>query len=96
MTIKIDKKRYAVSVNNKPVKLTPKEFEILCLLDRYKGAVVTRKTMLAEVWGYSLDVIDTIQEKTIKHHLCHLRAKLRTAGDRIVTVPHRGYILEHR
>lgn len=47
----MDSERHRVSVDGKPVKLTPREFELLELLMRHAGKVLTHKSLLREVWG---------------------------------------------
>jgi two-component system, OmpR family, KDP operon response regulator KdpE len=40
-----------VKVREKEVKLTPKEYDLLCVLVRHAGKVLTHKFLLAELWG---------------------------------------------
>ncbi|THF49353.1 response regulator [Allorhizobium terrae] len=47
----IDTVRRLVTRDTKPIKLTPKEYDLLVLLARYSGRVVTHKTLLTSVWG---------------------------------------------
>ncbi|MEQ1717634.1 MAG: response regulator transcription factor [Hyphomicrobium sp.] len=47
----IDVAAHAVSRSGKPVKLTPKEFELLAILARNAGRVVTHRQILTAVWG---------------------------------------------
>ena len=49
--IEMDFAAHSVKVNNKPVKLTVTEYDILKVLIRNKGRVVTHKAILNEVWG---------------------------------------------
>ncbi len=49
--IEIDCKSYAVRVDGKEVDLTPKEFELLCLLASHPGRVFTREQMFDSLWG---------------------------------------------
>jgi two-component system KDP operon response regulator KdpE len=49
LTIDMDKRRVAKS--GAPVKLTPKEYDLLCILARHAGRVVTHGQILASVWG---------------------------------------------
>ena len=50
-TLEIDVPRRRVARDKEEVKLTPKEFELLALLARHAGKVVTHKQMLNAVWG---------------------------------------------
>jgi two-component system KDP operon response regulator KdpE len=47
----IDVPAHNVSLDGKAVKLTPKEFELLVLLARFPGRVLTHRQILAKVWG---------------------------------------------
>ncbi|QRM57722.1 response regulator [Sinorhizobium sp. BG8] len=49
--LSIDTLRRIVSRDGKQLKLTPKEYDLLVMLTRYAGRVVTHKTLLASVWG---------------------------------------------
>ncbi len=41
----------AVTRDGEPLRLTPKEYDLLVMLARHAGRVVTHKTLLASVWG---------------------------------------------
>jgi DNA-binding response OmpR family regulator len=74
------------------VQLRPKEFELLVALMQRSGALVTRRELLVEVWGYSQDVTS----RTVDTHVAVLRRKLGHAPDEpghIVTVAKVGYRL---
>jgi two-component system KDP operon response regulator KdpE len=47
----IDTVRRTVERDGRPLKLTPKEYDLLLLLARHAGRVVTHKTLLTSVWG---------------------------------------------
>lgn len=49
--LSIDIATREVSIGGEPVKLTPKEFELLALLVRNAGRVVTHRQLLTSVWG---------------------------------------------
>ncbi|MCC2653877.1 MAG: two component transcriptional regulator, winged helix family [Microvirga sp.] len=49
--LEIDVPRRRVTRDKEEVKLTPKEFDVLALLARHAGKVVTHKQMLHAVWG---------------------------------------------
>jgi two-component system KDP operon response regulator KdpE len=49
LSIDMDKRR--VAKNGLPVKLTPKEYDLLCILARHAGRVVTHSQILTSVWG---------------------------------------------
>lgn len=52
----VDLIRRVVTVGGKEVKLTPREYDLLRLLVRHAGKVLTHKFILAEVWGAETDV----------------------------------------
>jgi DNA-binding response OmpR family regulator len=52
----IDLSKKIVSRNNVQVKLTPREFEIVLLLARAKGNPVSKKDLIKNVWGTTMDV----------------------------------------
>jgi len=73
-----------------PVALRPKEYDLLLALMRRQGELVTRRELLAEVWGYS----DDVNSRTVDTHVAVLRRKLghgpADAGY-ITTVAKAGY-----
>lgn len=75
----------------KLVLLQPREFELLELLMRNAGRVVTRKMFLETVWGFRFDP----QTNIVQSHLSRLRSKLREGVDEdpIETVRGEGYCL---
>lgn len=80
-----------IKLNEKDVKLTPTEFEILNCLVQKHGQVIPAGQLLKDVWGYSEN--DDIE--TIRVHIKHLRTKLQKASDKkyIQTVYGGGYKL---
>ncbi len=79
--------RHIVRVNGRDVALTFKEFELLCMLFRNRGVVLTRDRILNEVWGYAFDG----ENRTVDVHIRTLRAKLGECGELIETVRGVGY-----
>ena len=79
--------KHIVTVNNAPVVLTLKEFEMLCTLLKNKGIVLTRDRLLNEIWGYSFDG----ENRTVDVHIRTLRQKLGSAGKLIQTIRGVGY-----
>ncbi len=70
--ITINKTRRTVTLFEKPVELSYKEFELLYLLAKNKGIVFSRDTLLEKVWGY-----DYLGEtRTVDVHIRNLRKKL--------------------
>lgn len=79
--------RHEVKVGGKDVMLTNKEFELLCLLLRNKGIVLTRATLMDRVWGLESER----ENRTLDVHIRTLRVKLGEAGSYIETVRGIGY-----
>lgn len=86
--IKIDRERYSVEKEGKPIVFPKKEFELLALLVSKPGHVFTREHILSSVWGQ--DVI--VSDRTIDVHIRKLREKL---GDSYIkTIKGVGYKFE--
>lgn len=81
-----------VSVKDKPVELTSKEFELLVTLIKAKGRVLSRDFLLDTIWGF--DNAMEIQTRTVDVHIMTLRKKLRSEAKHIVTVKNYGYRFE--
>ena len=79
--------RRLAEVNGHPVALTLKEFELLVMLLKNRGMVLTRDQLLNQIWGYSFDG----ENRTVDVHIRTLRQKLGAAGDLIETVRGVGY-----
>ena len=79
------------TLDDRPVDLTPTEFNILELLMRFQGQVVTRKMLCEHVWGFDWDGPTNV----IEVHINRLRGKIDRdrAGSLIRTVRGRGYAL---
>lgn len=77
----------AVSIDGTIVELTEREHEILRVLLRHGGAVLTRTVLLRAVWSADHD------PHVLEVAVGRLRRKLGPAGSSIVTVPRRGYRL---
>jgi DNA-binding response OmpR family regulator len=79
--------------NNKELRLTHKEFDLLATLMRNRGAVLSRDLLLDRVWGYDYGG----QTKTVDVHVRWLREKIEDEPShprRIVTVRGVGYRFE--
>lgn len=88
--VRMDVERHEVWVRGEPVKLALKEFELLELLLRNAGRVMTRGQLIDRVWGANY-VGDT---KTLDVHVKRLRAKIEVDPARptqLVTVRGLGY-----
>lgn len=85
----IDFSKILVSVKDKTVELTAKEFELLVTLIKAKGRVLSRDYLLDTIWGF--DHAADIQTRTIDVHIRTLRKKLKNETKRIITVKNYGY-----
>ena len=83
----VDQTRPTVTVNGREVVLTQKEFEVLCLLLKNRGQVLSRERLIEDVWGYAF----TGESRTVDVHVRTLRQKLGEAGAYIETVRGYGY-----
>ena len=70
--MKVDRARRAASVNGEEIDLTRKEFELLELLLREAGTVISRERLIDEVW----DTNWFGSTKTLDVHVSSLRRKL--------------------
>lgn len=86
----IDHERHAVTVNNEPVDLTYKEYELLRLLMGSQGIVMTREIIMRSVWDTDFEG----ETRTVDMHIKTLRHKLGDYGSRIKTVRNVGYVIE--
>jgi two-component system KDP operon response regulator KdpE len=68
----IDLARRSVRVAGQPVKLTRKEFDILQLLARHAGRIVTHQHILREIWGPAHEQ----ETHYLRVYIGHLRRKL--------------------
>ncbi|GAA3026490.1 response regulator transcription factor [Tetragenococcus solitarius] len=63
---------YQVTVNEKPIELTPKEFELLVYFMKRKGRVISRDILLDRIWHFDFDG----QNRIVDVHVSHLREKI--------------------
>jgi DNA-binding response OmpR family regulator len=90
--IVLDEDSFEVKVNKKLVSLTATEFKLLRYFLINKGRLLSRQTLLNNVWGYGSD-IDT---RTVDAHIKSLRKRLPTKKVKILTIIGMGYKLtEH-
>ncbi|MCT2020039.1 response regulator transcription factor [Kocuria marina] len=91
--VRMDVERHVVHVGGEPVAMPLKEFELLEMLLRNAGRVLTRGQLIDRVWGSDY-VGDT---KTLDVHIKRLRSKVEPeppAPQHIVTVRGLGYKFE--
>jgi two-component system alkaline phosphatase synthesis response regulator PhoP len=83
--LEIDRDRYIVVQGDETFQLPRKEFELLYFLASRRGKVMDRQTLLNEVWGDNIYVVD----RTVDVHIRKIREKL---GDEYIeTVKGVGY-----
>lgn len=70
--VTIDAEGHKVFVNGRPIEVTQKEFELLEVLLRNQGRVLTRPQLLDELWGYDFYG----DERIVDSHIKNLRKKL--------------------
>ena len=75
-------RKHSVTVNGQVIDLTLKEFELLTLLMKNIGAVLTRDMLLENIWGYDFDG----ETRTVDVHIRTLRQILGNKGNIIQTV----------
>jgi len=88
--VKIDFRKMEATKEGKDIALTAKEFQILEVLIRYRGEVVSRRQFLDEVW----DNDELISSRKIDNQILNLRNKLTGSSKEdpfIVTIHGVGY-----
>ena len=90
--LKVDYLGHTVYVDNNELKLTPKEYELLCYFIKNKGIALSREVLLNKIWGYDFYGDD----RTIDTHIKMLRNNLGKYMDLIVTVRSMGYKYEEK
>ena len=88
--ISLDTGSRACTAAGRPVKLSPREYDLLLCLLRNRGQVLTRAQLLDKVWGIDFEGDDRAVDVRIRS----LRAALGQAGGQIKTVFKAGYRLE--
>lgn len=75
--------------NNKPIYLTPKEFDLLLFLSKNTAQVFSREQLLSTVWGYDF----MGDSRTVDTHIKKLREKIKFCEQHLQTVWGVGYKL---
>ena len=87
--ITIDENQHTVFAGSQQIFLTVKEFDLLALLIKNRGNVLTREQLLESIWEVSTD----IESRTVDVHIRTLRAKLGEYEKNIETISGVGYKL---
>lgn len=85
----IDPHRREVTIRGRRVDMRTKEFDVLLVLARHKGMVLSREQLLSEAWGYDFYG----ETRTVDVHVAHVRNKIQSSGVSIETVWGVGYKL---
>lgn len=90
--LRVDFLRRQAWLDGRLMVMTRKEWEVLSLLVRHAGGVVTRQRLLGEVWGFQPD----IRTRTLDVHIQRLRKKLGSREGAIETIFGVGYRFQPR
>jgi two-component system response regulator MtrA len=88
--VMVDLRTRTVLRNGKAVELSPMEFDFLAFLIDSGGDIVSRETLMQQVWRYSLGVTS----RTVDQHVARLRNKLEpdpAQPRHLITVRKAGY-----
>lgn len=85
--IELDYQKRIVKVENQPISLTYKEFELLYYLLENKDIVLSRDVILNKIWDYGYEG----ETRTVDVHIRSLRQKLGICGSFIQTIRNVGY-----
>ncbi len=88
--LSIDDRKHEVALNGEPLRLKPKEYDLLLYLTSNPGQVLTRNLILEQVWGWDFGG----GTRTVDVHIRWLREKIEedpTNPVRIITVHGVGY-----
>ncbi len=88
--IKLEISSRRVTLDGKPLQLTPKEFDLLLALMQNRGKVLTRTFLLETIWGYSF----AGDSRVVDSHIKKLRSKVSPYSSNIKTIISIGYKLE--
>ena len=88
--IVLDNSAHEVRVDNEPIELSVKEYELLSYFVVNKGVALSREKILNNVWNYDYYG----DARTIDTHVKKLRSKLGNRGDYIKTIWGFGYKFE--
>ncbi len=90
--VTLDTARRTVTVNGTPVELTKREFDLLHYLMKNKGLVISRETLLENVWGFDF----TGETNAVDVYVRYLRGKIDDVfGLKLIqTVRGVGYVMK--
>ena len=85
--IRIDQAAHIVTIDDRPIELSVKEFELLVYFLKNKGIALSREKILNGVWNYDYYG----DPRTIDTHVKKLRSKMGEKGKFIITIWAYGY-----
>lgn len=89
-SVHLDVRTARVTRDDETIKLTAREYGLLCYFAEHRGAVLSRDVLLREVWGHRPGT----NTRTVDMHVASLRQKLELSPknpELIITVPGMGY-----
>lgn len=86
-SFELDRGAFEVRLKGRKLDLTGLEFRLLALLMEKRGQILSRETLLRDVWGYR----NLSNSRTVDTHVRRLRGKLKPHDDRLETVHGEGY-----
>ena len=88
----LNQNTFSLTCNNKEVRLSRKEFDMMELLMRNHGIIITKETLLLKIWGYESEA----EENNVEVYISFLRRKLSHlhSTTKIRTIRTVGYCLE--
>ncbi len=90
MGLELDTERKRLTIGDRIINLSKKEFEILHLLMDNKERIFSRDEILDRIWSY--DVV--VNHRTVDVHITRLRKKLGEHGKMICSRPGYGYYFD--
>ena len=84
----LDRGSFEVRLDDRVLDLTGLEFRLLVALMEKRGQVLSRETLLRDVWGYR----NLSHTRTVDTHIRRLRGKLKPHESRVQTVHGEGYL----
>lgn len=87
--VKVDDATRTVTRQGTDIELTRTEYDLLLLLARHAGQILSKQQLLMQLWGF-----DAYDHNVIEVHVCAVRRKLEAHGPRLIhTVRSVGYVL---
>lgn len=87
VAVSVDDTTREVFVRGKPARLAPKEYDVLAILLRARGSIVSREQILKTIWGPDAP----LDKRIVDQHVARLRRGLREEAMAVITVTNSGY-----